>query len=396
VLFFQATYLSSLIFGDAAYADFLRVSVVTVPFSLAVAFYKSLFRAQRRPWRFATLTLAQLFLVVGLNLYLVAVLRVGVIGVLLSSLITSVCLSLVGLALIRSELVFVFTSSWLRRLLAYGLPLVPASLAYWVLAYADRYFLLHYVNLGEVGLYAVSNKLSALMALVTSAFQMAWPAFAFSIMKEPDAPVVYARTLTLYAAVMAFLSLGLSVLGREILLIMTTPAYVAAYQVVGILCLGLVAKGSYYIVGVGLGLKKKTGHLAWIAIVAAVLNIGLNFLLIPGFGMRGAALATLFSYAFSTVLLYFVAQRHYPIPFHVGKVGRVFLITLSLMLPALLLDQRVQALSLPILVVKIGFLAAFPLLLVASGVFDQYEVQIGRASLTSFVGYMWKLVHKAR
>jgi O-antigen/teichoic acid export membrane protein len=379
LLLLTAGTVSNLFFSNVGkereFIELLQIAIITMPFSVSVLFYQSLLRAQRRPWKFATITLSQLFLVIGLNLYLVAWLKIGVAGVLWSNLVANVVLTFVGLGMIRANFVLTFSFSWLRQLLEYGLPLVPVSIAYWVLVYADRYFLLRYSNLTEIGLYSVGNKLSAALALFSGAFQLAWPPFAFSVMKDPRSNEIYAKVLLLYLTGMMFLATGVSLFAREILLIVTTPAYVGAYTVVGMLCLGLVANGSFYVVGVGLSISKKTQHLAWVTMLAAGLNILLNFILIPPFGMMGAGITTALSFAFSTIVLYRVAQKHYFIPYDVQKIGYVLLIGIVAILAGGVLDRMVQAVSLGLLFGKGTLLLAFPILLVGMKVYGLNEIR---------------------
>lgn len=392
LLLFSIKNTSGLLFSDVEKSqDFnklLQIAILSIPFNVAVLFYQTLLRAQRRPWQFAILTLTQLFLVISLNLYFVVWLKIGIAGVLWSNLIANIFLSLFGLIMISSSFTLSFSFSWLKQLLTYGLPLVPVSIAYWVLAYADRYFLLQYTTLDEIGLYSVANKLSNFLAIFSGAFQLAWPPFAFSIMKNSQHHEIYAKTLIFYLTGMTYLAIIIALMAREILQIVTTPAYIGAYSVVGLLCLGLIANGSFYIIGVGLSITKKTHHLAWITILTAGLNIGLNFIFIPGFGIVGAALATTLSFTFSAIILYLIAQEHYFIPYNMKKAGYIYFIGIVMILSGLVIDSEIPQTSFSLLFTKFLLSSVvFLLLLIGTGVFSLIEIKKGLSALTLMVKY---------
>jgi O-antigen/teichoic acid export membrane protein len=114
---------------------------------------------------------------------------------------------------------------------------------------------------------------------------------------------------------MVAFAVALGLFAREILFVLATPQFLTAYPYVGTLALGLVIHGAYSIVGIGVQLAQRTKYLAWTSGLAAVVNIGLNIVLIPRIGIAGAALATVAAYALSTGLLYGLAQRAYVIPY---------------------------------------------------------------------------------
>lgn len=107
----------------------------------------------------------------------------------------------------------------------------------------------------------------------------------------------------------------MALFAREVLIVLTTPSFVPAYAYVGLLGLALVVHSSYQVISIGVQLGGRTSSMAWTSGAAAALNLLLNFILIPSFGLWGASVATVVAYLISTCLLYLVAQRHFPIPY---------------------------------------------------------------------------------
>jgi O-antigen/teichoic acid export membrane protein len=117
------------------------------------------------------------------------------------------------------------------------------------------------------------------------------------------------------------------------------PAYHIATPVIPTIALSILFYGLYNYITLGVGLKRKT----WLAVIftssAALLNVGLNFYLIPLYGSMGAALATLIAYFTLVIIAYIVNQRLYPIPYEIGKLSFALLIGLICFLGSSYLAQ---------------------------------------------------------
>ena len=77
-------------------------------------------------------------------------------------------------------------------------------------------------------------------------------------------------------------------LSRELLLVMATEKFYDAFRIVPWIVFGNIFLGIYYATAIGTNLKKKTQYQAIAVIAAATLNLLLNFVLIPEYGMMGA------------------------------------------------------------------------------------------------------------
>ena len=126
---------------------------------------------------------------------------------------------------------------------------------------------------------------------------------------------------------MLFLTgLLISALIRDTLMIMSSPAYWTAWKVVPVIVIAYIIFSFQYFFNMGIYFEKKTHYLAYINMSNAGLNIGLNFALIPSFGMWGAALATLFCFIYKVALTYFVSNRLFKIHIEALRIGKIFLL----------------------------------------------------------------------
>jgi O-antigen/teichoic acid export membrane protein len=166
--------------------------------------------------------------------------------------------------------------------------------------------------------------------------------------------------------------------------VMAAPEYHEAYRVVPLIALGQLFRGFVFIGPVGLTLKRKTTYHALMALIAAGINLWLNYLWIPRHGMMGAAAATAVAFGVQSLLITGVSQRHYPIPFEarrllklVSAAAVVYLASTRLPVDGeVLLNASAKAL----------LLALFPCLLMALRFFEAGEAASAAGVLRAIGG----------
>ncbi len=366
--------ISEVLFRSETAASTIRIAVWTAPANAMAGFLIELLRLSRKPWIYAALSITNLLLSVGLSILFVVGLGWGVDGAFAGPLLAGVLILPAGFWATRKLLSPRFSRAWLTKLLHIGLPLIPAALGGWLIAYSNRYFLLHYGSATDVGLLAVGNKASALLVLFTSAFLTAWGPFAFSIQKQENARQIYAKTLTYFWIVAGTGVVIVALFAKELLLVFTTTSYLAGAAVSGLMALQIVADSSYYIVSIGIVLAKRTRLLAYSVPVAAAACVIFNLLLVPRLNYIGAALAAMLAYGASAVMVYFLSQRAYPIPYETGKVLSI----LAMCVIAWLAGMATNQLSLWVGIgVKIILLAAFVAALFLLRIVGPNEINLG-------------------
>jgi O-antigen/teichoic acid export membrane protein len=316
--------------GSPAYHKYVRIGALTLPFTLLMLFANDVLRVTFQPWKFVGLNLAQTVVTAAASLWLVVARDLGVAGVLYGKLAGDATGALLGLALIRHNLTPRLDREILGRMLRFGLPLVPASLAFGVVSAADRYFLQATRGLAEVGVYAVAVKFFAVVMMAVSAFSLAFFPFAHARAQSPEAPRLYARVLGLYVAGAALAALLVGAFAPEVLAVLVPPEYAAAAQPALLLTFAAVAYGAYYVCCLGIQLALRTSLLAWTGLAGAAVAVIGNAALTPRFGMMGAAVATLLGNVTLAVVTYVASQRVYPLPFRGRRLAALFALALAL------------------------------------------------------------------
>jgi O-antigen/teichoic acid export membrane protein len=333
-------------------------------------------RIEERALLYSSIAVVGFLLGVLLTIYFVVVKGQGVLGVMTANSIRSVVQVVVAVIILMPDLGFTFSVPELVKLLRFGLPLVPVSVAALVLSIGNRYFLRHFTSMSTVGIYSMGHKIAGVLQLPVSAFQVAWPTLMFSLAKSSQGREFYSKLLTYFVLVMGIPVLGLSVFARELVLLVTAPSYYDAWVVIPFLLLSQLLVGIYYVTAVGVNLKSRTEYLilAWGLGVGAYL--ALNFYLVPGYGMLGAAVATLISYTCVTIASTYLSLRLYPVAYQYTRLLKFALVVVILYLTSLLIPSQA---TLAQVALKSLLVIALPVILWLTGFFSAGEVAQFRA-----------------
>jgi O-antigen/teichoic acid export membrane protein len=276
------------------------------------------------------------------------------------------------LAYRRELLGLQFDPKLLRTLNRFGLPLMAAGLALWVTNFGDRLMLSKLVHgsyrLTEVGQYSLANKISSAMVLLFTAFQIAWPAFAYSIEDEAAAKRAYSYVLTYLMFIAAWVAIALSLFAHWIVHVLAHKhGYWPADSAIPALAYSSVFYAGFTVVTIATGRTRRT-QFNWVAAaLAAALNFTLNLWLIPAYGMLGAAYATLAAYALLMVVRTWNAQKMYPVAYQWRRVAVLLLAAGGLTLVGELLPRS--------LALAVGLTLAYPLALGLLGFYLPAERQ---------------------
>jgi len=204
--------------------------------------------------------------------------------------------------------------SLVRAVLLFGLPILPHALSQWILNFADRAMLRYYLDYSEVGLYSLGYNFGMVMLVFLSAINTSWgPTFMKIAENDSNAREVLARlalqiwqTFCLGAA---FYLLWIN----EAIVVSTPSSYHSAISLSKWIVLGYLVYGSYLLVANGLFVARKSKIVPLATMSGAAVNVLLNILLIPTYGIMGAVVATMVSFAVMAILIHVLAERHYPL-----------------------------------------------------------------------------------
>ncbi len=322
-----APWLSVLFLGSEAYSMPMRIAVVLVLVQNLTIPGLVWLRADRRPDLFSAVSIFNLLATATANIVLVGFWHMGIAGSLVANGLGDVIIIICTIPLIIYKAGIHLRVQFAWSMFAFGAPHAMNFISGWVLQLADRYLLAHFTSLSVVASYSVSYSMgSILSAAIISPFSFAWWVLMFPIAKRDDAGHVFKLIFRWFSLVLLFAAFGLSLVGIGILHIFFPRSYLADSSIIPIITLSTLFNGIFIVVNLGPSLKSKTWLTSLYFVCSALINIGLNIVLIPLLGTMGAALATLIAYVVLALVAYLVNRLIYPVSFEVG----LFLISLSI------------------------------------------------------------------
>tara|TARA_B110000285_G_C15140477_1_gene630420 strand:- start:5974 stop:6729 length:756 start_codon:yes stop_codon:yes gene_type:complete len=213
-----------------------------------------------------------------------------------------------------------FNIAFVKHALNYGLPLIPHTLSGVAIMYSDKLILTYYWGLSANGIYAVGFMVGQMIGLLQNSFNQAWVPWVFQKLKTGNltdkkrmVKITYLYIVAILCAVFvlwAIIPFIYSFLGKD---------FQAGIDLVLYIALGFAFNGMYKMVSVYIFYIEKTKIIAYTSVGVALLNIALNFYLIPIYHAQGAAIATMIAMAFQFVVTWWVSSRIYKMPWNLKK-----------------------------------------------------------------------------
>ena len=306
--------------GDWRY---FAVALATLFFSNLNDLPFTLFRLEHRPWIFTSYTIGRIFVQVPLSIVFVAVFDWGPMGVLLANLFTAAGMQVGLLPTYIRKVDWRWHWQLMKPMLAFAVPALFTGISFYWLKLSDRYFLLHYQGKAVVGLYTVAYSLSQPLYLTLMAFRMAWPQWHYAKLHEPEKHRrMVARSSTYFLALNAVMLVLMGAFMPFIVHTFLNERFWSIGPTTFVLALSVAVYAVYFVFWVGSNVAKKNRMIPVFFLIASAVNIGLNFLLVPEYGMYAAAWTTVAGFAILAATVYFYSREVVPDPLRVGPAAQ--------------------------------------------------------------------------
>jgi len=368
LLFLFSNYVGSVLFnGDVNLAKLVSVIVFLTCLN---AFLLSFFRTFQQMRRYSFILIIQTYLAIFLVSYF-AINGFGLfyaaIGILIANIITFVIMIL----FIVSNIGFKIPKfENMKEFLSFGLPTIPANLSSWVVDSSDRYVIGILLGSAFVGYYSPGYTLGNMLVMVFAPFSILLPSVLPKYYEENKIEKVrifikYSMKYFLLLAIPA--AFGLSLLSKPILMVLTTPAIALnGYLVTPFVAASALLFGVYAIAGNVLILEKRTKLMGTVWLIAAVLNLSLNILFVPIFGILGAAAITLVAYLMAFILTLFYSSKQFKFDFDLIFIVKS--LVASILMTGIIIWMNPQGILSIIITVIIGSVVYFIVLIILRGI----------------------------
>lgn len=294
-------------------------------------------RMKNRMTIFSVITVVSSLLMILFNVIFVTMLKLGIYALILTTAIVYFIQLILLLICIRQKFETKFIDkNLIKKIYKFALPLVPIAIVTWILNLSDRYVLLYFHGEGVVGLYGIGSRLITVINMFISGVTTAYTTFAYSNVENKDAKKQYAMVLNILYVVLIGVCFILSMFAVEVTQLATAAenGYENAYKPIRDMMFAQVIYAISTITSYGIYFAKKT-YLSLISTsIAAIVNLVLNIIFIPEYGITAAAATTLIGYLIMFIMNYVFAQKYYKCDYGIKIIlfNLVFLYILVLLL----------------------------------------------------------------
>ncbi len=323
----------------------LVLMVVTIiVLDAAAALPLARLRYREKAASFALISGTNIVLTLALSLGFVVGMRMGVEGVFLANLLASAVR--LGMALDGNAPDFRQIHPGIRKLLlSYGFYIMAAGLLGAWNEMLGRNLIPRLWPDGKIydgealsglemnGIYSANYKLAMFVALITQAFRYAVEPYFFRSAGEKDAPRNFARIFHYYTLACLGASLWVAVFARHIVAFnffgaasftLLPQKYWNGLSAVPTILLANTLVGAYLNLAIWYKLTAQLRFGLFFAAAGAAVTLVGNTALIPEFGYRGSAWASVACYAVMCVLCFFYGQKFRPIPYNMKRLLAYF------------------------------------------------------------------------
>ena len=257
------------------------------------------------------------------NIITLLILRIGIIGYMLSMIFAPFsaaiyCLSRINISEIFGK-EYKNNGNLRKEMIMYSLPLIVNSIAWWMNASIDKYFVVLMLGSASNGIYAVSQKIPTILTTFSTVFMQAWNLSAIKEYNQQDKDGFFSNTYNLLTVVLVLLCSVLILFNVPLARFLYAKNFFMAWECSSWLLASIVFSTLGSMVGSVFSAVKNSRVYSVSTISSAIINIAMNYFLIPIYNIRGAAIATVISFFVMWAIRYVCALKYIKLKTNIGK-----------------------------------------------------------------------------
>ena len=243
-------------------------------------------------------------------IYYVAYKNMGILGMYKGYCISNMIILIAVVFFYKIRIKIYLDKKMLKEMFVYSIQLVPTNIAYIILNLGDRYILSIINGVTATGIYSLGYKYGMLFQpLVIEPFKKVFTPYKYEISSKENSNNLLNKWFIKYNLIGVCIVFQISILVKFVIMVTSPKEFLEAYKIVPLIVISFFVYGKSEFYNLGIYLTNKTRYVSYIMILSGILNIMLNFLLIPILGMYGAALATIIAYLITNVLFIKISNK---------------------------------------------------------------------------------------
>ncbi len=335
ILSFFHLELSKLITGNEDYSLLVLIAIWMLFFDTIFFYFQNLLRTQEKAKLASFFTILNGIINFSLNIYFVYFLQKGIYGIVISQFIANLISVVLLVKNIRTNFSFSVDKIILKKILVFSFPLFLAGLFSTFVDFADRFFIDFYLDKNSVGVYSFAYRIALIVNVFVISFRTAWTPFAINLYHKNDYEIIYGRSLIKLLALLCLIFLSVSLFANDLFELkilgknVFNKEYFDGVKIIPVIIISYSFNALISFYSIYPYVKSKSSYFLYTDLISFIVNLILNIILIPKFGMMGAAIATMISFISGFIFLFF-ASRKIKIKYYFKEIILLIFITVSI------------------------------------------------------------------
>lgn len=322
--------LFSWFFQSISYYPIILISLLTLVFVSMHTIHQNIMQGMQQGKKLTIVNLVVFGIQVGLNLFFIGVIKIGALGVFLSNLIINAgyCIFMVVDLKVNNLVTFCIDKDILKDSLRYSIPLIPHNISTQIASFASRVIINRNSSLSSVGLYSMASQFGAIIDTVQTSVNQAFAPWFYEAMdscdKEVKCDIVNFSYFLLI--IYSFIYMGVGLFSHEVIILLTNESYIMAWTAIPLIVIAYSVKSIYYFYTNILFYYKEASNKLFIAtFTGSFIDIILSFILVPKYGMYGAALSFLIAKIIVVIIVVFISKSLEDIGYRVIEMLKIII-----------------------------------------------------------------------
>ncbi len=326
--FFSFPLYNSVLLESEFNRDFVLLSITSGFLDYFVLYFTTLLTAQLKSIQFAAITISNVVLNTFLSIYFMAEYNLSYMGRVYGIVLSQIIFLLVLLYLCKYTLSFSFSYPSLKKSIRLTSPMIPNMVLGLSQNYLDKTILSHSKGAAALGNYSLGINFASVLKTIMDSVEKAWSPFFFkkALENTEESKKEIVEKFFSLAFVYMVMGLGIIYFSEEAIRILTTKAYFSAMYVVPLYVYFYLFAIFGYLSNAQLSIAEKIKFILPGALISAVVNIALNFILIPQFGTIGAGISIAITGLISQIFLFYYGMKSFPLPIKSRKIVGMYTI----------------------------------------------------------------------
>ena len=303
VLLIFKNFIGSLLFENIPTNPFYLYLIGLSWVNALMALPMALLRAQEKAGSYVLINFLKAIFIMGMTVYLIIGKGLGAESALISQLLITFLFVLLTFGIQLRYLKLSLNLTFVKQSLIFSLPLLPHVASGWIISSSDRVILEKFVDIADLGIYALAMQVSMVLSLFYSSVNNALVP-RYTRFRQVGDEFKANRLLKIFFYIILIFGIVSIPVSMFAIKLFTSSQYYGAITIIPILLIGRIVSGFYFIPVAKLFYAKKTKAIASSSTIAAILNVIINIIAIPFIGIYGAIVSTVIAELLRFLLIY--------------------------------------------------------------------------------------------